>query len=103
MAIYGHACSSEFSDLLLLVKSDREQKQVMAICRYLLRVRQESNISQQRLSELAGMSRTGLRHIESLQTSPTLYSLLKVSKALGLRFDKILRDTEDGIESEKRP
>ncbi|MCH8474772.1 MAG: helix-turn-helix domain-containing protein [Opitutales bacterium] len=101
MAIYGHVYLERFSDLLFLVKSDREQKQVKEICRYLLRLRQEKKISQQRLSELAGISRTGLRHIESLRTSPTLYSLLKISKALEVRFDEIVRDVANESGPEK--
>lgn len=48
-------------------------------------------ISQQRLAEMAGISRTGLRHIESLETSPTLYGLLKLARALGLDLSKLLK------------
>ncbi|MFC5050123.1 helix-turn-helix transcriptional regulator [Rubritalea spongiae] len=48
--------------------------------------RERQGISQQRLSEMAGVSRTGLRHVESLDTNPTLYSLLKIARALSINL-----------------
>jgi len=48
-------------------------------------------ISQQRLSEDADLSRTGVRHIEGLEINPTLFSLLKVSKALSVDLGKLLK------------
>ena len=72
------------------VKADREKKTVKAVCRKLTAARIEQGISQQRLAEMAGISRTGLRHIESLGSSPTLYSILKLTKALDLDLGEIL-------------
>jgi transcriptional regulator with XRE-family HTH domain len=66
-------------------KPDKQRKTAEAVCRALRAARIEQGLSQKRLAELAGLSRTGLRHIESLETSPTLYSLLRVAKALGDR------------------
>lgn len=62
----------------------------MAVCRRLRDTRIEKGISQQRLAEMAGISRTGLRHIESLEKNPTLYSLLKISKALDVALSELL-------------
>lgn len=39
---------------------------------------------------MAGISRTGLRHIKSLETSPTLHSLLKLAKALDLDLGRLI-------------
>ena len=39
---------------------------------------------------MAGISRTGLRHIESLETNPTLYSLLRIAKALDVDLAPML-------------
>lgn len=50
----------------------------------------EQGLSPARLADLTGMSRTGLRHIESLETSPTLYCLLRIAKALGLDLRDLL-------------
>ena len=46
--------------------------------------RVNQGISQQRLAEMVGISRTGLRHIEALEASPTLYNVLRISRALGV-------------------
>lgn len=76
------------------MKADPEKEIVEAICEKLVVVRKEQEISQQRLSETAGISRTGLRHIENGETSPTLYSLLKISQALDLKLSAVLRELE---------
>jgi len=75
------------------VKPDKERKTVETICKALRAARLEQGLSQKRLAEITGMSRTGLRHIESLETSPTLYSLLKIAKALGLDLRDLLPPT----------
>jgi len=72
------------------VKSDPEKDIVTGICEKLVHERLRQNISQQRLSEMAGISRTGLRHIESLETNPTLYSILKIAKALDVELSSLL-------------
>jgi len=40
---------------------------------------------------MAGLSRTGVRHVESGQFRPTLYTLLKLADALDLDFSGLLR------------
>jgi transcriptional regulator with XRE-family HTH domain len=71
-------------------KPDKQRKTAEAVCRALRAARIEQGLSQKRLAELAGLSRTGLRHIESLETSPTLYSLLRVAKALDIDLREVL-------------
>jgi transcriptional regulator with XRE-family HTH domain len=73
---------------------DTERAVVQKICEELLAERHRQGISQQRISEDAGLSRTGVRHIESLETNPTLYSLLKLSKALGLKVSELIKKYE---------
>lgn len=72
------------------MKKDTEKEAVKNLCRALREERLKQNLSQQRLSEMADISRTGLRHIESLETNPTLYSLLKLSKALQFDLSEFL-------------
>jgi transcriptional regulator with XRE-family HTH domain len=72
------------------VKPDQEKRIVERICETLKNERVRRGVSQQRLAEIAGLSRTGLRHIESLQINPTLYSLLRLAKALELDLAAIL-------------
>lgn len=75
------------------MKKDLEQSLVTKICEELVAERKRQGISQQRISEDAGLSRTGVRHIESLETNPTLYSLLKLSKALGVDLGSLINST----------
>jgi len=72
------------------VKPDKDRKTVENVCRALRDERVRMGISQQQLAELAGISRTGLRHIESLQTNATLYSLLRLTKALKVNLGELL-------------
>jgi transcriptional regulator with XRE-family HTH domain len=73
------------------VKPDQDRKTVERICRALRAARIAQGISQQRLAEMAGISRTGLRHIESLETSPTLHGLLKLARALDFDLSQLIK------------
>ena len=73
------------------MKPDPDRKTVERICRALRAARIAQGISQQRLAEMAGISRTGLRHIESLETSPTLHGILKLARALNLDLSQLLK------------
>jgi putative transcriptional regulator len=92
VAIYGHPSQSKIGHKWPPVKRDEEKELVRRICKKLVEIREEQGISQQKLSELAGISRTGLRHVESLETNPTLYSLLKIAKALQADFRDLMRE-----------
>ena len=70
--------------------SDPEQKVVDAVVARLVEARLRRRISQNRLSELTGLSRSGIRHLESGETNPTLYSLLKIAKALDVKAGRVL-------------
>jgi len=72
------------------VKTDNEKQTVLAICAELAQIRKDKEISQQRLSEMADISRTGLRHVESLKFHPTLYTLLKIARALEVDLPEII-------------
>ena len=74
------------------MKPDKERQTVENVCKALTQARIEQELSQQRLAEMAGISRTGLRHIESLETSPTLHSLLRLAKALDVDLSSLLSE-----------
>ena len=57
---------------------------------HLVEVRVRRRISQNRLAELTGLSRSGIRHLESGETNPTLYSLLRIALALRLKLGRVL-------------
>ena len=56
----------------------------------LVEMRLRKGISQNHLAELAGLSRSGLRHLERGETNPTLYSLLKIGAALNLKIGRLI-------------
>lgn len=74
------------------MKPDKDRKTIDRICKALRAARIEQGLSQARLAEMAGISRTGLRHIEGLDTSPTLYSLLRIARALRVDLGDHLGD-----------
>lgn len=78
---------------MALVKDDKERATVRQVCIRLAEHRKGRGISQQRLSEMAGLSRTGVRHVEGLETNPTLSSLLKIANALELDLAAMISES----------
>lgn len=72
------------------MRPDKERKTVEKVCKALVQARLDQSLSQQRLAEMAGLSRTGLRHIEAGTSNPTLHSLLKIAKALEVDLATLL-------------
>lgn len=60
--------------------------------------RRAKGISQEKLAKMAGMSRTGIRHIESGVFQPTLYSLLKISAALRVNLPRFIRKAQKDLD-----
>ena len=69
---------------------DQDQDIVDAVILRLMEVRVKKGISQNRLAEMAGLSRSGIRHLEDGENSPTLYSLLRISKALNVKIGRLI-------------
>lgn len=61
-----------------------------AVVKKLVQIRLKKGVSQNRLAELSGLSRSGIRHFESGDTNPTLYFLLKIGKALEVNVGRIV-------------
>ena len=78
---------------MAFVQEDKERMTVRKVCILLADERKRRGISQQRLSEMAGLSRTGVRHVESLETNPTLSSLLKIANALELDLAAMISES----------
>ena len=72
------------------MRYELDQKIVDAVILRLVDVRFKKGISQNRLAELSGLSRSGLRHLESGETNPTLYSLLKIAGALNVKIGRLI-------------
>lgn len=70
--------------------TDPEQKIVDAVLARLVQVRLKKGISQNRLAELTGLSRSGIRHLEDGETNPTFYSVLKIATALKVKIGSMI-------------
>jgi transcriptional regulator with XRE-family HTH domain len=84
------------------VPSDPHAAIVFHVITLLREKRVAQGLSQEKLAQLAGLSRTGIRHIESGQFKPTLYSLLKISTALGLDLPRLIQKAQKAPSSNKR-
>lgn len=60
-----------------------------AIAGNLRRLRKQINISQERLSERSGVSRTNLARIETLRGTPSASTLYALADALGVPTDAL--------------
>lgn len=58
------------------------------------RLRLEKGLSQKRLAEEAGLSQSFIHSIEVGQKSPTIRSIRKIAKALGVPVEEIIREGE---------
>jgi XRE family transcriptional regulator, regulator of sulfur utilization len=90
VAIYGHPIDASQGHKWPPVKRDKDQETVARVCAALRAERIKQGISQQRLAEMAGISRTGLRHIEALEASPTLYNVLRIARTLQVSLPEVL-------------
>ena len=57
-------------------------------------LREEQGISQAELSRRTGLSRSGIRHMEDGDVTPTLQFLLRVGKELDVNIADVLRDCQ---------
>jgi transcriptional regulator with XRE-family HTH domain len=58
------------------------------------RIRQEQNISQEKLAELSNVDRAHMGHIERGSASPTLKKIIQISTALGVDPKELFNDTK---------
>jgi DNA-binding XRE family transcriptional regulator len=72
-----------------------------AVIQRLVGYRIKKRISQTRLAKLTGLSRTGIRHLESGNIHPTLYTLSKVSMALKVNLGRLVTEETRRIQNEK--
>ena len=60
-------------------------------------MRKERHISQKKLAEMAGISNTYLSDLEVGRTSPSLKTLINISKALDISVDVLLKANDKSI------
>ena len=74
---------------------DRElESLVEKIVDELTRLRKAQKISHEKLAERTGMSRTAISFIESHKRTPTIFSCMRIAKALGVKFGDIVNNLD---------
>ena len=69
------------------------------IAKNILNERKKRNMSLDELSKKSGVSKSMLSQIEQEKTNPTVITVFKISKALGLNIQKLMENTDgDAIE-----
>ena len=63
--------------------------------------REKRGLSQETLARMAGLSRTGIRHVESGHFKPTLYTLLKIADAQNLNLPRLLAQAQKSAGAKK--
>lgn len=56
--------------------------------------RQRQGVSQNALAQRSGLSRSGFRYIELGKAQPTLASLVRISRALGIPLGPLVSEAE---------
>lgn len=61
------------------------------VARLLREERQRQNLSLKTLAELAGLSRQMVSYVEQEERNPTLDTLLRISTALGVKLEELIK------------
>jgi ribosome-binding protein aMBF1 (putative translation factor) len=91
MALFGHPGSDRQEVFSFDVPHGTPEEITALVVAYLRDARVKSGISQNQLSQLAGISRTGLRHIESGDVLPSFANVLRLARALKISMRELLR------------
>ncbi len=75
---------------------DRELKQQFSLRlgKRLREVRESKQITQEELANRANIYRTYVGHIETGTYSPTVYTMSRLAKAMGIELAELLRDLD---------
>jgi len=68
----------------------------LTVTSYLRGVRITKGVSQNQLSQLSGISRTGLGHIESGSVPPSFANVLRIAKALEVSVEDVMKAIGEG-------
>lgn len=60
-------------------------------------LREQKNISQQDLAALCNFEKANMRRIEAGRTNPTVYTLHKISQALGISLSQLVEIDNTGV------
>lgn len=89
-ALRGHIRPCRGRSQLPILWKMTEKEVVRAVVAKLRAERESQGISQAELSRKTGLSRSGIRHMEAGEVSPTLEFLLRVARVLEVKLSKLL-------------
>lgn len=76
------------------MKKDPDEVTVKELVRLLAENRREQGLSKYRVADLSGLDARTIGRIEANERSPTLYSLLKIAKAQGVKLSELMKAVE---------
>lgn len=65
------------------------------VARRLCEERERQQLSRNRLSEMAGLSRQMITFVEREERNPSLETLFRITEALGIPLSKIVKEAEE--------
>jgi len=72
------------------------RRELRAFGQAIRRMREARGLSQEALADRAGLHRTYIGGIERGERNVSFLNIIKLSKALGIRLDELMRGVEDG-------
>ena len=76
------------------IRHDMDKKILVKFGHRVRKFRLSARLSQEKLAELSGVHRNYIGGIERAEKNPTIITINKISKALGLPMSKLLKDVE---------
>lgn len=80
-----------------MADSDIAEEIVRAVVARLKAARESKQLSLRGLERLCGITNGGISHIENGTRSPSLYTLIRISRALDLRAGELLLEAEEEL------
>jgi transcriptional regulator with XRE-family HTH domain len=74
------------------VRAEKADKDVLALGQEIRRHREIIDISQEKLAELAGLHRNYIGLLERAERTPSITTVFKIARALGLHPSELLRE-----------
>jgi DNA-binding XRE family transcriptional regulator len=94
MAVFGHPASGRQVLNSFCVQNDSAEILSFKVTQRLREIRIAKGMSQSSLSQQAGLSRTGLRHIEAGTVHPTLPNVIRIANALEISLHDLFLSRE---------
>jgi len=87
--------------LFLTMSDDEVQEFVGRVVREMKRIRESEGMSMYRLAKLTGLHASTIGLVEKSQRSPSLFVVIKLSRALGISLGSIISDCQRAVPEEQ--